>query len=99
MDAREVVLTAARKGLRAETAEEGFAAMRRVTSTSFSDAELAGAVAAAVAERVLRDPIRLMPGALQCHWKLELTAEGHARARQSPPSSGPAGKEANAHHK
>ncbi|HJS86158.1 MAG TPA: hypothetical protein VJ779_11925 [Acetobacteraceae bacterium] len=71
MDAREAVLTAARAGLRADTAEEGFVLIRRMTGTRFSDAELANAVASAVAEKRIRDPVRLMPGALQCHWKLE----------------------------
>jgi hypothetical protein len=72
MDPREAVLTAARAGLRAETAEEGFAAIRALTGTAFNDAELAEAVANAVAERRLRDPVRLLPGELQCHWKLEV---------------------------
>jgi hypothetical protein len=72
MDAREAVLAAARAGLRAETAEEGFAAIRERTRSAFSNAELADAVAAAVAERVVVDPVRLMPGALQCHWRLSL---------------------------
>ncbi len=72
MTAREAVLAAARAGLRAETAEEGFAAIREQTRTAFSDAELAATVADAVAERDILDPVRLMPGALQCHWRLEL---------------------------
>ena len=72
MTAREAVLAAARAGLRADTAEEGFAEIRRGIGGAWSDAELADAVASAVAERVVRDPVRLLPGALQCHWKLEL---------------------------
>jgi hypothetical protein len=72
MNPQQAVLTAARAGLRAETAEDGFAAIRAMTGTAFSDTELAEAVANAVAERRLRDPVRLLPGALQCHWKLEV---------------------------
>jgi hypothetical protein len=73
MDARQAVLVAARAGIRAESAEEGYASIRRLTATAFSDSELADAVAAAVAERVILDPVRLLPGALQCHWRLELS--------------------------
>ena len=71
MDAREAVLAAAQTGLRADTAEEGFALIRKMTGTGFSDAAFADAVAGAVAEKRVRDPVRLMPGALQCHWRLE----------------------------
>ncbi len=88
MDARETVLAAARTGLRADTAEEGFAGIRRRTGTAFTDAELADAVAALVAEGLLRDPVRLEQGALQCHWRAELAPPGveAARAAHDPPS-------------
>lgn len=72
MTPREAVLASARTGLRADTAEEGFAEMRRRTGTAFTDAELADAVGALVAERALRDPVRLMAGALQCFWRLDV---------------------------
>lgn len=72
MRAGEAVLVAARVGLRAEIAEEGFAAIRSLTETSFSDAELAAAIAEAIADELICDPVRLSPGALQCRWTLEL---------------------------
>lgn len=72
MTAREAVLAAARAGLRADTAEEGFAEIRRRMGGAWSDAELAEAVASVVAERLVRDPVRLEPGALQCYWRLNL---------------------------
>ena len=34
------------------------------------------ALSRAVARGDLRDPVRLPPGALQCHWQLELTPQG-----------------------
>jgi hypothetical protein len=82
MTAREAVLAVARMGLRAETAEEGFAAIRHMTETAFSDAELAEALAETVASHVIRDPVRLLPGALQCHWRLEFARDRdrHGRA-------------------
>jgi hypothetical protein len=71
-NAREAVLAAARTGLRADTAEEGFAQIRSLNGSQFSDTELAQAVAEAVRNRLLRDPVRLLPGHLQCFWQLEL---------------------------
>ncbi|MGA9865056.1 MAG: hypothetical protein WBQ75_01300, partial [Acetobacteraceae bacterium] len=84
----EAVLASARTGLRADTAEEGFAEIRLRTGAAFTDAELSDTVAACVAEGLLRDPVRLEQGALQCHWRAELTPAGveKARALPQPPS-------------
>lgn len=68
---REAILAAARERLSADTAEEGFAEIRRRTGVPFADADLANAVAQAVEEGILRDPVRLEAGALHCFWKLE----------------------------
>ncbi len=73
MDAFDAVMAAARIGVRADTAEEGFALIRDRADTAASDAELAEAVAAGVRNGMLRDPVRLEAGHLQCYWKLELT--------------------------
>jgi hypothetical protein len=40
------------------------------------------AVAHAVAAGYVHDPVRLPPGALQCHWHLELTPHGVEAARR-----------------
>lgn len=40
------------------------------------------ALADALAAGYVHDPVRLPAGALQCHWHLELTPAGVARARQ-----------------
>lgn len=71
MDAREAVLNAAHVGVRADTAEEGFARIRRITGKEFSDAELAEAVAASVRDGLVLDPVRLLPQCLQCFWQLQ----------------------------
>ena len=39
------------------------------------------AVSACLREGLIREPIRLPEGALQCHWHLELTPKGVAAAR------------------
>ena len=40
------------------------------------------AVADALAAGYIHDPVRLPPGALQCHWHLDLTARGVEAARR-----------------
>lgn len=80
MDALEAVLYSARCGVQTATPEEGFARIRYLTDALLSDATLAEAVAAAVRDGLLRDPVRLLPGRLQCCWELELilqTNDGH----------------------
>jgi hypothetical protein len=42
-------------------------------------AEFHDAVALAVAQGLIRDPIRIPQGSLQCHWRLELTLAGATR--------------------
>jgi len=44
------------------------------------------AVAAGLRDGLIREPIRLPEGALQCHWHLELTPKGVAAARALPQS-------------
>jgi hypothetical protein len=80
MSAREAVLVAARVGLRADTPEEGFAQIRSLSGFHFSDPELAQAVAEAVGDRLVLDPVRLLPGHLQCFWQLELAEVSGGRA-------------------
>jgi hypothetical protein len=74
MEAREALLRAAAAGVSADSAEAGLAALG-----------LGGAQEALrrlVAERLIREPVRLEPGALQCHWRLELTPAGRAALRR-----------------
>ena len=85
MSAREAVLSAARMGLRADTPEDGFAQIRRLSASDFSDTELAEAVAETVGDRLMRDPVRLLPGCLQCFWQLELAEVAEKRALSATP--------------
>jgi hypothetical protein len=72
MNAREAVLSAARLGVRADNAEDGYAQIRSMTGMVFADADLAEAVAAGVREGLIRDPVQLLPQHLQCVWQLVL---------------------------
>lgn len=77
MSPSEVILRVAWPGaLTADNAEAGFARIREMTGCGLDDAALARALAACVAEKLIREPVRLPEGALQCHWTLELTAAG-----------------------
>jgi hypothetical protein len=68
MDPRAALLRAAASGVSADTAEAGLARL------GLPDAQ--PALAGLIAEGLVRDPVRLEPGALQCHWRLELTPAG-----------------------
>jgi hypothetical protein len=84
MDVRDLLLiTAFRHRINEPNIETGFeqftaAAGKPVTYEAFCDA-----VAACLRDSLIREPIRLPEGALQCHWHLELTPAGVAAARQA----------------
>jgi len=60
----------------ADTMEDGLDMLADRLGTDASRAMLAGVVQDAVAAGLLHDPVRLPPGALHCHWHLELTPRG-----------------------
>jgi hypothetical protein len=68
MEARAALLRAAAAGVSADTAEAGLARL------GLADAQTV--LAELIAGGLIRDPVRLEPGALQCHWRLELTPAG-----------------------
>ena len=61
--------------------EAGFERFAALTSGSVDYSVFCDAVAANVRDGLIREPIRLPEGALQCHWHLELTSTGVERAR------------------
>ena len=63
----------------APNAELAQAELERLTGQPITD--FAEAIATLLRENLIRDPIRLEDQALQCHWRLELTPAGVARAR------------------
>jgi len=77
MTPTEAVLFAAWKGaVTADNAEDGFDRLRTITGSALTNAEIADAVAECLRRKLVRDPVRLPEGALQCHWTLELTQAG-----------------------
>jgi hypothetical protein len=91
---REALLRLALTGaIREEEAVDG---LRRVaTALGLKLDAVEREIAALVAEGLLYDPIRLPPGALKCHWRLEPTPQGAALAAsagegyQAPARDGP----------
>jgi hypothetical protein len=62
----------------ADTMEDGLDILATRLPPGLSRATLAQMVRDAVAAGLCPDPVRLPPGALQCHWRLELTPRGRA---------------------
>ena len=72
-------------------AEAGVARLQERIAQDFADRATAGpipsdrtlhdALAACVRDGLIREPVRLPDGALQCHWRLELTPKGVAAGR------------------
>jgi hypothetical protein len=87
MDARALLLTVAfRHRISEPNIEAGFERFVSLTDQTISYEAFCDAVAACLRDRLIREPVRLPEGTLQCHWHLELTPDGVAAAR--PRSSG-----------
>ena len=65
-----------------DTVEIGLDVLTDRLGAGAARAALAEAVAQGVRRGLLHDPVRLPPGALQCHWHLEPTARGRALCRR-----------------
>jgi hypothetical protein len=65
----------------AANADEAFARIQDFAGELLEAPAFHDAVAAAVAAGLIREPVRLPPGSLQCHWRLELTPAGVESAR------------------
>jgi hypothetical protein len=82
--------TALRHTVNEANIEAGFERFRSIAGASIDLQAFCGAVDACLREGLIREPIRLPEGALQCHWHLELTSKGVEAAHQllerlSPP--------------
>jgi hypothetical protein len=65
----------------ADTMEEGLDLLIQLLGGDMARATVAAAVQQVVAEGVAYEPVRLPPGALHCHWHLELTPRGQETAQ------------------
>ncbi len=81
-DARAMVLAIAfRHSVSAPDVEAGFQRVRELGGVDLDYEAFRDAIAGCLRDRLIHDPVRLPEGALQCHWRLELTSAGVAAAR------------------
>jgi hypothetical protein len=64
----------------APDAEGGVARLAELAGQTEPLSAWHAAVAEAVRQGFLHEPVRLLPDALQCHWRLELTSAGVSKA-------------------
>lgn len=76
-----VLTTAFRHTIHESDVEAGFARFVALTGQAAAYDTFCEAITNCVRDGMIRDPVRLPQGALQCHWHLELTTEGVAAAR------------------
>jgi hypothetical protein len=83
MDVRDLLLiTAFRHRINEPNIDVGFEQFTAVTGKPVVYDAFCDAVASTLRDGLIREPIRLPEGALQCHWHLELTPAGVAAARR-----------------
>jgi hypothetical protein len=82
MDTKSLLLiTAFRHVIHEPNIEAAHARFQAIAGGPVEYEAFRDAVGAALHERLIREPIRLPEGALQCHWHLELTPKGVQEAR------------------
>jgi hypothetical protein len=82
MDVSDLLLiTAFRHRINEPNVDAGFEQFTAVTGQPVAYDAFCDAVAANLRDGLIREPIRLPEGALQCHWHLELTPSGVAAVR------------------
>lgn len=74
-----LLLTLYRAAIIASDADTGLAQLQQASAIN---EDWRATVAEATAAGLVYDPVRLLPGALQCHWRLELTPIGFQAARE-----------------
>jgi hypothetical protein len=76
-DATAILLTTAfRHVINEANVEAGFDQFQSIAGVAIDFDAFRDAVAGALRDGLIREPIRLPEGALQCHWQLELTPKG-----------------------
>lgn len=79
MDLRTTILAAAATHrIKEPDFDAGYDRFVALTGLAPTRQEFQDTVAACVAAGLARDPVRLVEGALQCHWHLEVTPAGRA---------------------
>jgi hypothetical protein len=83
MDVQDLLLiTAFRHRIDEPNVDEAFAQFAALIGEPVAYQAFCDAVANNLRDGLIREPIRLPEGALQCHWHLQLTPAGVAAARR-----------------
>jgi hypothetical protein len=80
-DIHAILTTALRHTITGPNLEAGFEQVSALTGSGMDYGAFCEAVADCLHEGLIREPVRLPEGALQCHWHLELTPSGVTAAR------------------
>ena len=78
-----LLITAFRNRINEANIEAGHARFLALTGQAVGYDAFCDAVASCQRDGLIREPVRLPEGSLQCHWHLELTASGIAVARHA----------------
>jgi hypothetical protein len=82
VDTHQLLLqTAFRHTINEPNIEAGFERFAALADCNVQFEAFCDAVSDCLRDGLIREPIRLPEGALQCHWHLELTPKGVAKAR------------------
>jgi hypothetical protein len=76
VEANTLLLIAFRHSISEPNVEAGFARIQGIVGGKLDPAAFHDALASCLREGLLREPVRLPEGSLQCHWHLELTPKG-----------------------
>ncbi len=79
---RALLLAGYRHRVVAANADEGFLQVEKIADGSLDPVAFHAAVAEALAAGLIAEPVVLPEGTLACHWRLHLTPQGVARARE-----------------
>ena len=79
-----LLTTAYRHVINEPTVEAGYTRFAELTGGAIDYGAFRDAVDVCLRNGLIREPVRLPEGSLQCHWHLELTPKGVAAA-QAPP--------------
>jgi hypothetical protein len=80
-----VLLIAFRHSINESNIEAAFERFQTITGSVTDYDSFHDAVAACLRDGLIYEPVRLEAGALQCHWRLELTPKGVQDARTLNP--------------
>lgn len=76
-----LLITAYRHAIIEPTIEAGYEHFCTINGGEIDYLTFCDAIAASLREELIRDPVRIPEGALQCSWHLELTPKGVALAQ------------------